>query len=244
MVFDINDIAILLSIIVLAAFVHGSIGFGFPMVATPTLAMVTDLKSAILITLIPTLLLNISSIVSQQQWQAMSRRHLGFALIALGGSVVGTVLLLWMNAAWFKLLLALMILLYLSLGMFKRELAIFKNLSSTGMASFALVGGLLGGLTNVMAPVFIIYTLIQKYSKEESTVFLNLSFLLGKVSQIVIFVLAGQFMGGWLLLGAVGAAFVGFYFGSRIKRHIDEELYKKIVKLTLFIVAISIVLRY
>jgi uncharacterized membrane protein YfcA len=36
-----------------AAFIHGSIGFGFPMVATPLLALITDIQTAIILTLIP-----------------------------------------------------------------------------------------------------------------------------------------------------------------------------------------------
>ena len=35
-------------IIFFSSLVHGSIGFGFPMIATPLLAMVTDMKTAIL----------------------------------------------------------------------------------------------------------------------------------------------------------------------------------------------------
>ena len=48
-----------------AAFIHGSIGFGFPLVATPLLAIVTDMQTAIILTLIPTLLVNLISIASE-----------------------------------------------------------------------------------------------------------------------------------------------------------------------------------
>ncbi|MEZ4692943.1 MAG: hypothetical protein R2837_02810 [Aliarcobacter sp.] len=52
------DFLIILSIILfVSSLVHGSIGFGFPMLATPLLAMVTDMKTAILYIAIPTLLL-------------------------------------------------------------------------------------------------------------------------------------------------------------------------------------------
>ena len=48
-----------------SALVQGSIGFGFPLISTPLLAMATDMKTAVLYVLIPTLLINIISIFSE-----------------------------------------------------------------------------------------------------------------------------------------------------------------------------------
>ncbi|NCB13999.1 MAG: sulfite exporter TauE/SafE family protein, partial [Erysipelotrichia bacterium] len=35
-------------ILFVSSLVHGTVGFGFPMIATPLLAMVTDMKTAII----------------------------------------------------------------------------------------------------------------------------------------------------------------------------------------------------
>ena len=58
---DLNtDFLIIFSLIIfISSLVHGSIGFGFPMIATPLLAIVTDMKTAILYIAIPTLLINL-----------------------------------------------------------------------------------------------------------------------------------------------------------------------------------------
>ena len=74
----------------LAALIHGSIGFGFPMVATPLLALFTDIQTAIVLTFIPTLLVNLISIVSEGNILLAARRHLSLALFAMLGSAVGT----------------------------------------------------------------------------------------------------------------------------------------------------------
>jgi len=85
-------------IFLLAAFIHGSIGFGFPMVATPLLALFTDLQTAIVLTLIPTLLVNLISIISEGNILLASRRHLSLALLAMLGSAIGTQILLFVNS--------------------------------------------------------------------------------------------------------------------------------------------------
>ena len=41
--------------ILAAGLVHGTFGIGFPLVATPLLALVTDVRTAVLITLLPTM---------------------------------------------------------------------------------------------------------------------------------------------------------------------------------------------
>ena len=40
-------------VFLLAAFIHGSIGFGFPMVTTPLLALSTDIQTAIVFDINP-----------------------------------------------------------------------------------------------------------------------------------------------------------------------------------------------
>jgi len=63
-----------------AAFIHGSVGLGFPMVATPLLALFTDIQTAIIVTLIPSLLTNLISIKSEGDILPASRRYLSLAL--------------------------------------------------------------------------------------------------------------------------------------------------------------------
>ena len=61
---DLNtDFLLIISLIIfISSLVHGSIGFGFPMIATPLLAMITDMKTAILYIAIPKLMINLISI--------------------------------------------------------------------------------------------------------------------------------------------------------------------------------------
>ena len=70
-----------------AAFIHGSIGLGFPIVATALLALFTDIQTAIILTLIPNILANIVSIKSEGSILVASRRYLSFALLVMLGSV-------------------------------------------------------------------------------------------------------------------------------------------------------------
>jgi uncharacterized membrane protein YfcA len=112
---DLNtDFLLIISLIIfISSLVHGSIGFGFPMIATPLLAMITDMKTAILYIAIPTLLINLISIYSEGNFLQAVKKFYPLALMGMIGSAIGTQILIYSSTDFFKLLLALSIFLYL-----------------------------------------------------------------------------------------------------------------------------------
>jgi len=56
-------VALFAGILVFAGLVHGTLGMGFPVVATPLLSLVVDVRTAILLTLLPTVAVNVGSIL-------------------------------------------------------------------------------------------------------------------------------------------------------------------------------------
>ena len=118
---DLNtDFLLIISLIIfISSLVHGSIGFGFPMIATPLLAMITDMKTAILYIAIPTLLINLISIYSEGNFLQAVKKFYPLALMGMIGSAIGTQILIYSSTDFFKLLLALSIFLYLFIQKFK-----------------------------------------------------------------------------------------------------------------------------
>ena len=240
-----QDLILFISLVIfIAAFVHGSIGFAFAMISTPVLAMKMNLSNAIMLTLLPTIFLNAISISSTKGWTRLVQKHFSFAFLALLGSIIGTLVLLIWDARWMKLLLSLMIILYLTLEKLEADLEFLNRHKRVAFISFSLVGGILGGITNNMSPILIIYTLLKHYSKDESIVFMNTSFLLGKLSQIIVFLIMGHWLDGKTLFYTIVPAFIGFFIGAKVKKYIPNKTYVKIVKVILLLIAIAIVIRY
>ena len=57
--------------IAFAGWVHGALGLGFPLVATPLIAIFVDVKAAILITLLPTATVNVASVLVAKDVKAV-----------------------------------------------------------------------------------------------------------------------------------------------------------------------------
>ena len=77
-----------------AAFVHGAFGFGFPLLSTPLLVFGFDLRTAVLLTLVPTVSINLVSILSEHHWREALRDYWPIPAFTVVGSFLGTQLLL------------------------------------------------------------------------------------------------------------------------------------------------------
>ena len=230
-------------IIFFSSLVHGSIGFGFPMIATPLLAMVTDMKTAILYIAIPTLLINLISIYSEGNFLQAVKKFYPLALIGMIGSAIGTQILIYSSSELFKLLLAFSIFLYLFIQKFKIQMHWIREKKIISMVVFGLFAGIIGGLTNVMASILIIYSLESKHTKKEVIQSTNLCFLFGKVIQIVLFTLHGSFNQELLTISfnSLVVVAVAMFIGLKVKDKIPQESYKKVVKIVLFLIACVLV---
>ena len=67
---------------------HGAIGLGFPVVLTPVLALFFDVRTAVLLTLVPTASVNIVSILNGGGWWARVRQFWPLAACGVLGSVL------------------------------------------------------------------------------------------------------------------------------------------------------------
>lgn len=240
-----TDFLIVFSLVVfISSLIHGSIGFGFGLISTPTIAMFTDIQTTITYILVPTMIVNLVSILSEGRFFEALKKFWFIILLMVIGSCLGTVLLIYFNSECFKLLLALIIFMYLLQSIVKIRASFIHNYPKSSTYGLGVIGGIISGLTNVVAPLTIIYTLELKYSKKDTIQLSNLCFLFSKVGQIIVFVYFGVFTSTAVELSAISFIIVsiGLYFGLIIKKKIDAKFYVKILKVLLFIIACILVI--
>lgn len=230
-------------ILIIAAFVHGSIGFGFALIPTPIIAIFTDIQTAILLTLIPTLIVNLVSFLSEGNILEGFKKHMPLALLTMLGSAIGTQLLIMSNSEVFKLLLAFTILIYLFINKVNISISIFRIYPKSSFIVYSLLTGVIGGLTNVMGPLLMMYGIELKYTKAELIQAMNISFLFGKIIQIVVFFINGSFTSEHLSFSFLAIFIISFalYFGIKLKKRIDTKVYLKVIRVVLFIISLVLI---
>ena len=243
--FDAPVLIAIVAVMLFAGLVHGTLGLGFPMVATPMLATMMDVRSAILVTLLPTMAVNIASIINSRESLAGTRPFIPLIGFTLAASIAGAAILAITDPAPFRIVLAGLILLYLWNGLrFSRSW--LEQHSLLAMAGFGITAGLAAGTTNVMVAVLIIYFLSLNTERNTMVPTLNACFLVGKASQIGVLAIAGLVGFGLMLETAplAIAAVIALLFGQRIRNRIEVATYQSILRKLLFVLAIILIYQF
>lgn len=232
------------AIALFAGFAHGLTGFGFPVISTPIVALATDVRSAVLVTLIPNVVVNVMSAFSGAQWRENLSRHWAMPLVVLVGTVIGARVVLWAPADPLRLLLAAVIVLYLVQERFRGlDLSVVKRHPRAAGVVAGLIAGFLSGTVNVMLPALLIYFSILELAPVVMTQIMNACFLVGKLSQAAVFGLAGQLtaLGLWLSLPVAACAFAGYFGGRRLQPRIPPQGYRAFIRWMLWAMAALLV---
>jgi uncharacterized membrane protein YfcA len=228
--------------LLLAAFVHGAFGFGFPLVSTPLLVLAMDMRAAVLLTLIPTVSINLVSIFGERHWREALRAFWPIPAFTIVGSFMGTQVLLAVDPEPFRLLLALVLVGYLVTDRFTRSER-ERRAPPWVMALLGLGLGLLAGLVNIFAPVLVVYALYTRMPPTLMVATFNLSFLTSKSGQIAGFLVNGAFDAGTLetVLVVLPAVLLSLWLGMRVRRRIDTATYERLLRYALWVIALVLV---
>lgn len=232
----------ILLIFIFAAFIHGALGFGFPLVVTPLLALFLDLPTAVLLTLIPTVSINLVSLFGEKHWKQALVAYWPIPTFTILGSVIGTQFLLSVDPSPFRLLLALVTMAYLlteRLAGSEEE----RTVPGWGLALFGFGLGLLAGVVNVFAPVIVLFALYTRMNPLLMVATFNMSFLTSKTGQIVGFIAndAFDFDVVSLTLWMVPVVLLSLWLGVRIRRRINLETYTRLLRYVLWLIATALV---
>ena len=243
--FDAPLLLAMAGIMMFSGLVHGTLGLGFPMVATPMLATMTDVRSAILITLLPTMAVNIASIANNRASLESTRQFLPLVAFTLAGSIAGAAVLATTDPAPFRILLASLILLYLWNGLRIPRQWLLDN-ALPAMAIFGILAGLSAGTTNVMVAILIVYFLSLDTPRSTMVPTLNSCFLVGKMSQIVVLSLAGLVSLRLVLETAplALAAVAALLLGQRLQTRIEVATYQGILRKLLLVMALILIYQF
>ena len=99
MAYDFTYPTVVLALLV-AAFVKGTTGLGFPLIATPTVALLLNIRTAVTILILPNLFMDSAQVIRDGFPYAIFRRFKGLIAPTIVGVFLGTLVLvktpLWM----------------------------------------------------------------------------------------------------------------------------------------------------
>jgi uncharacterized protein len=241
--------SLMIAIALASGFVHGFVGIGFPLIATPLFALIFSFQRAVPMLVLPTLVLVACTFFAFGKAispRAAFQRYWPLLLMSPIGIVVGTRVLFAVDQDLLMVALAAVMGLYLYLDWRGRSRVELIRRHPTAFAfPFGLAAGLCEGAVNVSGPMLLIYFLLLDLEAAAIIAAMNYLFLLGKVVQSGALALRGSFDAGVLQaalpLSVAGAA--TFFCGVRLRSRFEPSRYRGWLKATLAFMALMLLLR-
>ncbi len=187
---------IMIVLLLLGAVLHGVTGLGFPMISTMSVAILFPLPLAVALVVLPNVFINIMVLLPSKQ--SPDTFGVGFyvkkywLLVASSfiGCLIGVMLLKRLSLSWLYLFLASATLFYIFYTLFGQGKSAATHLSvenSTGkQLILGALAGVVGGATNAMSSILMMYLLAASDNKNEIVKTSNFCFLLAKIVQILL----------------------------------------------------------
>lgn len=234
-------------VIALAGFVQGALGLGFPIVATPLIALVSDMRTAVILVLLPCLAAVAANVAKSGSFRQALAEFWMMPIYMLIGAAIGTRLFILAPQFPYSLVLAAMILLYLNLERLGRaDWTLLKRHRRVFAALFGFAAGMSEGTANVAAPPLLIYYLALGLTPAMLVQALNICFFVGKSTQFATLATVGNVAGSqWIAtLPLVAAATVTVLYGMRVRTRLNAATYRMWLKRALFVMALILLVQY
>jgi uncharacterized membrane protein YfcA len=231
--------------VIVAAFIKGAIGFGFPTLGTPLLALFIPVKTAVALLILPNIVMDTIQFVRGGAPMLTVRRFASLVVFGAFGMVVGTKLLVMLPPGRLLMILGGFVLLFvvLNVSRFSPRLPPGWEPWMSPVAGFA--GGVVGGVTNVPGTLVIIYFYSLRLPKAEFVSSVAFSFIFYKVVQLGSVAWFGLLT--WPVLGASVALTLaglgGFALGLRVQDRLEQRTFNRAVLVFLALLGAWLVIR-
>lgn len=230
-------------VIMFCGWVQGALGMGFPMIATPLIAAVTNMQFAVVTILLPCLATVIITMAKSPDLGRILRRFWWMPICALAGAAIGARLFVLFPHFPYALLVAGVIFSYLGLQHLGRvDWPFLQRHDKISGVGCGILAGLCESTSNIAAPPLIIYYLGIGLPPLMLVPAMNINFFVGKSTQFATLIGSGiASPAHWLItLPLAVLATATCLLGTKVRSRIDGETYR--IWMRRMLLAIAIVL--
>jgi uncharacterized protein len=244
MSFDLTHVLVGAALL-LAAFVKGASGLGFPLIATPSIALLLDIRTAVTVLILPNLFMDSAQTVRDGIPYDVFRRFAALILPTIIGVFLGTMALVRTPLWILNFCLGVMVLLFVLASVLKFEFTISSRGEKILSPIFGFLSGFLNGLTNAAGPTLAIYLYSLKLDKRTFVKSLATIFVVTKVSQLVAISTWNLFNWETITLSVQVLLFTlaGFYAGIKAQDRVNQRNFNRGLLILLTVIGITLLAR-
>lgn len=236
---------LILGAFLIAGTVKGIAGVGLPMTALGILTLQTDPRTAIALALVPILLANLWQYLTAGNAMAALRRYLPFVTAMILGIPVTLSLTASASPALLFAVLGTTIIGSVALNLTRWTPRIPDSADVPAQIGLGTLAGVLGGLVSLWLPAVLIYLSARNVAKEEFVRASGLMLFSGSIPLVAGFWREGFLTGplAWISAGMLVPTIFGMYAGARLRDHLSEQTFKRVLMAVLVLIGLNLIRR-
>lgn len=236
----------ILALFLVASILHGIAGMGFPLITIGALSSPFGLTDAIIIVLVPTAVLNLIAWLGGHGsvWYNFShylKKYWALIVVSVIGSALGAYLLLVMNSAYLMLALSVAVLWYVITSLMGKKIVLTDTIGS--LIAIGFIAGVIGGATNAMSSVLLMYLLSISDDKHTIIKLGNLCYFVNKLVQVVVLkdIIVTVPVQTWGVIGVLTVlSVVGIIIGGRLGGYLPKDKFRLMILVILLLLGIKV----
>jgi hypothetical protein len=218
-----------------AAFVKGAVAFGFPTLATPLLALVVDVKTAVAVLILPNLVMDTIQALRRPGLSATLQRHAVLYVAGVVGTFIGTYELKRFSDRQALLVLGAFIIAFVALNVSRMSFRVNPAWERYLAAPAGLIVGVMGGITNAHGTPLVLYFYALGLDKADFVRAVSLGFIVYKSAQFVAVTQAGMMTLDLFGLSVIASlvALGAFWLGLKVQDRMNQVVFNRVVLVVL-----------
>lgn len=236
-------------VVALAAVVAGSLlksisGVGVPLVTIPAITYVADVETAVAITALPNLALNLALAWRERARVGQTRDLPALAIAGFVGALAGTVLLVSVPDEPLIALLALVVVAYAVLFFADIDFEVGPAASRRFAPAVGFMAGAMQGSISISAPILVPWVHSYRLHRDAHVLSVTLLFAAAGLAQLPVLIASGTMAGRWpVALVACAPALATIPVGERLRNAIRSTTFDRVVVITLVASVIGLAIR-
>lgn len=220
----------------------GALGLGLPLIAIPFLSLSMPVPQALVILTVPIIVTNIYQAVQGGNLRSIVKRFWMVAIAMSVGIVIGAQILVRLDPRILYLIMGSIVMIQPALKLLRPHTVISEGTQRWLGPSVGTLAGFVGGMSGFYGPVLLVYLASLRLQKDVFTATVAVLFLTGglvlagSLAQVGVMNINDLLMAGLACL----PAFLGIFWGQRIRARINQAQFEKALTVTMFIMGLSL----
>ena len=235
-----SDYIFILIAYIVAGVIKGVTGLGFSTSCLPIMALRLDLKLAIPLVIVPSIVSNVVIMVQTGHFITVVRRFWPLYTASIPGLLIGLTILVVINVDVAKIILGLVLIIYALLALTNRSFTVSEKWERRLKLPVGFLTGFINGLTGSQVMPVLPYLLSLELNKNTFIQAINISFTLSSLIMLFGLIQLGYLSQNTFLTAVAGAIPVTsiVFFSGKLRNRVPRILYQKLVLTFLLILGL------